>query len=379
MSTPLQSLSERIAPLAQRLRRPKESTPGVKLLSLDRMLSAGAIRLADLDEWKTSSRKEGAAAGRGSGRESYSFAFDAGRDRMLQCRLFLPEGKPPYPAFVFNFGIGANVEFAYLARHVSRAGWAVLVPAYWGIQRSMPLAEDIENCAKAFRFLISLDVVQKGQVGIVGASYGAALALTAAADRRIAKDVRYVVSIDGPADVLDLIAYTKTGQNVGRRVKVLLRKKMRLLVLDEVRAFRSRQQRGRAAGAPDAQPLPGLYKDLFLVEELQQAKDAETVSGLLGETSPYLRGKLEALSPLRHLSGITARVLFIHGRKDSIVPCEHSVRMHEAMRAMGKESELILIEGLGHGIWIAQPRELISFLRKDGRATLERIAAFMRR
>lgn len=377
MALPLRSLSERIAPLAERIRH-QGMASGVKPLPLDRMLQAGVIRLADLGGWKTS-QKGSRGRGEDAGGGSYAFSFDMGKGRTLECRLFLPEGKPPYPAFVFNFGIGANIEFAYLARYVSRAGWAVLVPAYWGIRRSMPLAEDIENCVKAFRFLASLDAVQSEGVGIVGASYGGALALTAAADRRIAKDVRYVVSVDAPADVLDLISYAKTGQHVGRRVRVLLRKKMRSWLLDEVRALRAGQQGTLPAGAPDRQPLSGLYKDLFIVDEFQLAKDAETVGRLLCEMSPYLRGRLEALSPIRHLAGIRARVLLIHGRKDSVVPCEHSVRMHEAMRAMGKESELILIEGLGHGIWVAQPRELIAFLRRDARATIERIAAFMRR
>ena len=42
-------------------------------------------------------------------------------------------------------------------------------------------------------------------------------------------------------------------------------------------------------------------------------------------------------------------MLSIHGDADSIVPYDHSVRLHEALERAGVPNELVTIEGGGHG------------------------------
>jgi acetyl esterase/lipase len=55
------------------------------------------------------------------------------------------------------------------------------------------------------------------------------------------------------------------------------------------------------------------------------------------------------VSPLLHATEDDPPTLLIHGDKDFLVPLWQSERMCEALKAKGVESELIVIEGGGHG------------------------------
>ena len=62
------------------------------------------------------------------------------------------------------------------------------------------------------------------------------------------------------------------------------------------------------------------------------------------------RVRLAALaSPVSHIRGDAPPVLLVHGREDDIVSYRQSMRLDELLRGAGAESELMLIEGAGHG------------------------------
>src|SRR5262249_49508617 len=54
-------------------------------------------------------------------------------------------------------------------------------------------------------------------------------------------------------------------------------------------------------------------------------------------------------SPLLHVNAGTAPSLLIHGDKDELVPIEHSKNMIAALEKAKVPSELLVIEGAGHG------------------------------
>lgn len=56
-----------------------------------------------------------------------------------------------------------------------------------------------------------------------------------------------------------------------------------------------------------------------------------------------------AVSPVRFASADDPPVLLIHGDEDGLVPLSASESMHAALQAAGAASELIVIEGAGHG------------------------------
>jgi dipeptidyl aminopeptidase/acylaminoacyl peptidase len=62
------------------------------------------------------------------------------------------------------------------------------------------------------------------------------------------------------------------------------------------------------------------------------------------------RDLLARLSPMTHLERIADPVLFLHGDRDTNVPAAESVQAHQALQALGKTSDLLLLPGEGHTI-----------------------------
>lgn len=66
--------------------------------------------------------------------------------------------------------------------------------------------------------------------------------------------------------------------------------------------------------------------------------------------TPEERPERAALaSPVTHVSRGDPPFLFVHGKRDRIVPAAQSELMHEALRAAGVHSELHVLEDAGHG------------------------------
>lgn len=68
-------------------------------------------------------------------------------------------------------------------------------------------------------------------------------------------------------------------------------------------------------------------------------------------------------SPLFQINKKTAPMLILHGDADPLVPYKQSVDMHDKLLASGKECELYLIEGAGHGsdeFWQDSTKKIVS-------------------
>ncbi len=79
---------------------------------------------------------------------------------------------------------------------------------------------------------------------------------------------------------------------------------------------------------------------------------------LASESSPYRKhfpalrfdpNDANQVSPLLYASSDDPPILLIHGDKDTLVPLWHSKKICKALKDKGAESELIVIEGAGHG------------------------------
>ena len=110
---------------------------------------------------------------------------------------------------------------------------------------------------------------------------------------------------------------------------------------------------GGYAALQSAATEPSLYKAVVAiapVTDLQMAKDETrdfTIHDIVEKeigTGPHV---IEG-SPLRHAGEITAPVLLAHGTVDVNVSIAESEKMDAALRAAGKQSELLTLAGLDH-------------------------------
>ncbi len=308
------------------------------------------------------------------GRRSYKLGIAGHNRERLEARLYLPTTEGPYPGVLFNSGLLINPirEVAFFAKYLTNAGFAVLIPQYRGHCIGGVDSGDPDNAVAAFQYLRGLDEVDSSRLGMLGFSYGAYLSLLGAADPRISKDVRYVVSVFGLSDLAEMFIYAQTSPRPTPALRKVLKSSFMESLLEEVRAEREKGE---------SNILDGLYKDTFLFTEMLGTKDESRLRELLDEVSPYMKEKIRRLSPVNHAENLHARILLIHGKGDVTIPFEQSEMMYDALLEHGRDVEFIDIGGFGHGLPDGHVLEQFKFfrrLKKEGRAIIERIYNFMK-
>lgn len=231
--------------------------------------------------------------------------------------LTLPRGRPPskLPLIVLPHGGPAardTADFHWWPQALAGQGYAVLQPNYrgsdlgwdyisrgfgeWGRKMQTDLSDGV-------RYLVSEGIVDPTRVCIVGASYGGYAALAG-----VALDpgtYRCAVSVAGLSDLRRMLAW----------------------VNDWAMRSNNRSQR---------------YWNRFL--------------GVSGPNDPAIA----AISPIRHVDAITAPVLLIHGKDDTVVPYEQSQVMYDELRAAHKDVQLVTLKKEDH--WLSRSETRLQML-----------------
>ncbi len=83
----------------------------------------------------------------------------------------------------------------------------------------------------------------------------------------------------------------------------------------------------------------------MLVEDSRRYTNFANVREYIG-TGPHVQSG----SPMQNVANISAPVMLFHGDKDLNVAVRHSRRMDQALKGAGKNSNLVIYEGLDHGL-----------------------------
>ncbi len=244
--------------------------------------------------------------------------------------LTLPRGAADknLPLIVMPHGGPAaedTLDFDWWAQAFAAEGYAVLQPNYrgsnlsyrhvaagfgeWGRKMQTDLSDGV-------RYLAEQGIVDPKRVCIVGGSYGGYAALAGATlDAGV---YRCAISVAGISDLKRFLKWTDYTVGHGN----------------------NHSQR---------------YWDRFM--------------GASSPNDPALR----AISPIEHVSAVTAPVLLIHGRDDTVVPYEQSDVMADALKHAGKSVELVTLKHEDHWLSRSATRQQmleasVAFLRKNNPA-----------
>ena len=88
---------------------------------------------------------------------------------------------------------------------------------------------------------------------------------------------------------------------------------------------------------------------------------------LQGKTDAEAPDLYREASPISHIDDKTAPLLIFHGKADTIVNVDQSVRFEAALRRAGREVRLITFDGEGHGF--QQKANVETFIKEIGRAS----------
>lgn len=278
-------------------------------------------------------------------------SYGSPADRM---DVYMPAGALPdagLPGVLLVLGVHPqpidHPDVVRIAASISRLGVVV------GVQDSTPLRETrIEpeepvHLADAVLVLAALPEVNQQRIGIAGFSAGASIALMAAADPRIATDLRWVSNFGGyaSAEMLLVDIATRTmeldGEVIAWQPDGGIRRDVLNLLLAAIdppgvrQPLRDELEPVVAADDPPRGPDPAVEArfegDARVAYRLFTAPSRAAAVAALADASPNLHGELALISPLTFVDNIKAYVFTMHGVADNAIAYSHAVALHERL------------------------------------------------
>jgi acetyl esterase len=232
----------------------------------------------------------------------------------LRLDACIPSGEGPFPAAILVHGGGwvrgdRRVEVAPLFQPLTEAGIAWFSISYRFAVNPLQFGDAIADVETAIRFVKTHSEeyhVDPRRIALVGESAGGQLAAMAALNRNVDLQVKGVVALYTPTDLVSLATTSK-------------------LVPDGIRL------------------------------------------GLEGTSwKALILARLAQLSPIEHVRGSMPPFLLIHGTADALVPFEQSSRMCERMKSVGASCEIYPVANAGHGIrwWETSAADSVSYKKR---------------
>lgn len=254
-----------------------------------------------------------------------------------------PAGGRRLPGVVLVVGaapLGRNdPQAVQLARALARAGRVVLVPDLT-LRTSTLDAADLQRITVAVQTLAALPQVDPGRVGLLGISWGGALAVVAASAPPLASRVAFVATFGTFYDLVDLAGAVITGATVyqGRTIpwrtvpeaQELVRSALlSLLTPEQAAAVRA----ALTAAASDRPARVRLSAAERAVVALLTNHDPARVTDLAATLPAPIQRVRVAFSPAFHLHGLRAPLLALHSTDDPAAPWTESALLVAAARA----------------------------------------------
>jgi dipeptidyl aminopeptidase/acylaminoacyl peptidase len=244
--------------------------------------------------------------------------YAAADGMQIPAYLTLPRGRTEHdlPLIVLPHGgpqVRDSADFDWWSQALADQGYAVLQPNYRGSDLSPKFVEAgygewgrkmQTDLSDGVRYLAKQGFIDAKRVCIVGGSYGGYAALAGVTlDPGV---YRCAVSVAGLSDLSLMLTWVE--QRGGFRPQTVER-----------------------------------YWDRFM--------------GAKGPHDPAL----DAISPIRHIDAITAPVLLIHGKDDTVVPYKQSQVMFDAMRQAKKNVQLVTLNHEDH--WLSRGETRLQMLQ----------------
>ena len=240
-------------------------------------------------------------------------SVESSSGRTLTVDLYTPkDSRAFHPALiVYTPFIGGGLDdsrLINLASTFARAGFVVAVPWREG-EAQIVSTRDVDDIVATAQLVEGTS----GSVGLFGMSYGTGPVFAAAADDRISDEVDFIISLNGYFDLKNVIDFIQTG------------------------SFAYKELAGQIE--PHSYPQEILTANLAELNiSLEQYQRSDQFTALR-----------EELSPASFVPVINAQLFIIHSTADTFIPYTESLRLHEAARAAGMRSSLVLTDVIEHG------------------------------
>lgn len=274
--------------------------------------------------------------------------------RILNTDFYWPRTTRRRPGLLLVHGMTEmgkdDPRVVWLATLLARAGFVVMVPDFPGMQHFQVNFQEVREILGAFQYLGTLGrQVEVDHRGMFSFSYGVGPTLIAAADSRIRKQVKFVVSFGGYYNLADVVAYLISGTYPGGNAAVKRTPPAAakwLFVLHNPSLLGDPSDRGilariarlklRNEKAPVGELAARLGPEGKLYYRLLTRKNPREVLRLLRRMPARLRSYLNEFSPKRVVSRIDATLIIAHGEEDFMIPYEESEKLARAFAPRGR-------------------------------------------
>jgi dienelactone hydrolase len=293
-----------------------------------------------------------------------------------------PGGEGPWPALFFANGAvpqGRKLpEVRRLAGGFARAGYLVVVPDLPGLTEDELTPKTASETLEVARAVSGRPDARGGEVGFVGVSTGATLALLAAEKEGLEGRVSVVAGVAPYTDIKTVVNIATTGhyRRDGEEVRyeadpflsyVIARSLISALPPGEDRTTLITELNG--VDRLDPEPLAGL-RDRRLgdlgagarsVVELLANEDPERFDGLYAGLPAGVRADLRELSPLAGDERLDAPVELVSGSQDRYFPVSESY----AISRIAPDHRVTVTDTLDHAKLSFSLRDLPEFLEMN--------------
>jgi len=253
--------------------------------------------------------------------------------------LWLPTHGRRLPGIVIIAGatpLGRNdPQVVQLAHALVMEGRAVLVPDLT-LRTSTLDTADLNRITAAVQTLAALPQVDPRRIGLLGISWGGALAVVAAASPPLAAAVAFVATFGAFYDLADLAGAAVTGATVyqGRTIPWRTVPEAGALVRSALLSLLpSGQARAVQATLTGRATVATLAPEERAVAALLTNRDPARVARLADALPPSIQAVRQGFSPAFHLRGLQAPLLVLHSTDDPAVPWTESALLVAAAGA----------------------------------------------
>ncbi|MDP8904217.1 MAG: hypothetical protein M3N29_02675 [Chloroflexota bacterium] len=272
------------------------------------------------------------------------------------------------PAVLLALGVHPeeidHPDIVRVASAISRLGVVVGVPDSTPLRELRVTPAEAGHLVDALFVLVSRPEVDPRRVGLAGFSAGASIALLAAADPRVATDLRFVSDFGGYADAETLLVDVATRSMVLDRETLDwqpdagIRRDVARLLSEAIEPAAVRDElapmlQAIAASAdrpttPDPAVAERLQADARAAYLLFTAPDRPAAEAAIALFSPRLRANLLGISPLTFAPRIRTNVFVLHGIGDTAIPVSHAYLIADAL-PKGAQARMTIFGRFAHG------------------------------
>jgi hypothetical protein len=258
--------------------------------------------------------------------------------------LYRPPSRSRHPGMVICLGVVPfevdHPQVPILGRALARAGFAALL--HWSpSMRSFRLEpEDVEDVARAYRWLIERPDIDPTRSGLIGTCVGGSFALMAAANPLIRDRVAFVSEWAAYSSMWtfaqDIASESRPigGSREPWQVDPLTRKvyvQSMTAVLQPAEADLMRCALAERSGRVDDAVLSAEGRAIRPLLGILDAREAERA---LLRLPAMMQRRLDALSPVEYLKDVRAPLIAIaHDRDDQVIPLAESRQMWSVLGA----------------------------------------------